>query len=65
MVHSHMYYYYFFHSGGIPDYHVANVHFIKRFRRGDLGRVLLDREQLTERRQQFLLSEQKRTPIVG
>ncbi|KAJ7330565.1 Mitochondrial GTPase [Desmophyllum pertusum] len=52
-------------AGGIPDYHVANVHFIKRFRRGDLGRVLLDREQLTERRQQFLLSEQKRTPIVG
>ncbi|XP_078353987.1 mitochondrial ribosome-associated GTPase 1-like [Oculina patagonica] len=42
-------------SGGTPDYRRAYVHFIKRFRRGTLGHVLLDRDQLKEK-QQFLPS---------
>ena len=40
-------------KGGTPDYHRAYVHFITRFRKGMLGRVLLDRDQLKEK-QQFL-----------
>jgi len=40
-------------SGGTPDYHRAYVHFITRFRKGMLGCVLLDRDQLKEK-QHFL-----------
>lgn len=44
---------FFFVKGGTPDYHRAYVHFITRFRKGMLGRVLLDRDQLKEK-QHFL-----------
>lgn len=41
-------------AGGVPDYRRANVDFVKRFRRGTLGRVLLDRQLLKEKQQEFL-----------
>ena len=44
---------FFLIKGGTPDYHRAYVHFITRFRKGMLGRVLLDRDQL-KGKQQFL-----------
>lgn len=40
-------------SGGVPDYRRAHVDFLKRFRRGMLGHVLLDRQLLKEK-QNFL-----------
>ena len=55
---SHFSVFFFFFSfflikGGTPDYHRAYVHFITRFRKGMLGRVLLDRDLLKEK-QHFL-----------
>ncbi|XP_068676322.1 mitochondrial ribosome-associated GTPase 1-like isoform X1 [Montipora foliosa] len=41
-------------SGGMPNYHKANVHFITRFRRGELGGTVLDELPETDDTRTFL-----------
>ncbi|RMX40698.1 hypothetical protein pdam_00020723 [Pocillopora damicornis] len=41
-------------SGGVPDYRRAHVDFLKRFRTGMLGHILLDRQLLREKQKNFL-----------
>lgn len=41
-------------SGGVPDYRRAHVDFLKRFRTGMLGHILLDHQLLREKQKNFL-----------